>query len=415
MKSLIAVSLCLLASNVFAQENPTPTAKPAADPTWQYVDTTADTGFSRPVSRSFTMTPEPPEDLEVQATWRGSKQWYAQVRYGNEASVRVTFVIDETSPGEFELYVDRNRDRVIGLVDLVAGEGRDREFDLIAEVAQEEYVKEYLRRVHFRRSISGNQFSLGTTGFVKGTASRSDVSAPVRLVDGDVNGLFADDRDRIWVDLNNDGKWNALNEQFPFRPMLILNGKRWAVRADRIGSRFQLEEVTGVGELRLQITNLPASAKVVDFTGMVYAEDGSAYSIPGLDKPLSVPVGRYTPQNVTVVIDNGEREPWLFSFSRSSTPNENEWFTVTADGETKIEAIGGLRFVAGVDADSVVRAGSAIQLRPRLYTGHGLLINMSCRSHSTESAQLERLHNPAIMTLQTTDGRDVANTRSGFA
>lgn len=406
---------CLTASTGFAQSGLKPKAPDTAVPEWRYVPSTVDNSFSRPVSRSFTMTLDPPDDVEVEAIWRGTKQWYSQVRYGNEASVRVTIVVDETAPSEFDVYVDRNRDRIIESVDLLEGEGREREFDLICEVAQEEFVSEYLRRVQFRRSISGNQFSLGTVGFVEGTASRNNVPTPVRLVDGDVNGLFADDRDRIWINLINDGIWNALNEQFPFRPMLILDEKRWAVRADRIGSRFHLEEVNGVGELRLTLTNLPASAKVISFSGMVYAEDGSAYSMPGLDKPLTVPVGRYTPQSVTVAIDCGEPDPWYFSFSRSNTPNENDWFTITAEGQTNIEAIGTLRFVAGVDTGKTVRAGSAIQLRPRLYTSHGLLINMSCRSQSSDSTQAERFHNPAIMSLQTADGMAVANGKSGFA
>ncbi len=415
-----AILVCLLVvsqvdSQCFSEDSRTPNVRNTTAAEWSYTSSSTDSGFTRPVSRSFTMTPAPPEDVEVQANWRGSKQWFCQLRYGNEASVRVTIVVDETAPGEFDLYVDRNRDRIIAAEDLVEGQGREREFDLICEVAQEEFVTEYPRRVRFRRDISGNQFSLGTMGFVAGIARRNDVPTPVRLVDGDVNGLFGDDRDRIWIDVNNDGIWDALNEQYPFRPMLILNETRWAVRADRSGSRFQLEEVTGVGELLLKFSNLPASAKVLEFSGMLYAEDGSAYAIPGLDKPLTVPVGRYTPQTITVLIDNGEREPWYFSFSRSTAPAENEWFSVTSDGQTNIEAVGALRFAAGVDAAKTVRPGSSIHLRPRLYTSHGLLINMSCRSKSSDSRQSEQAHNPALMSLLTSDGRDVANAKSGFA
>jgi hypothetical protein len=181
---------------------------------WTYESRTDDAGFARPVSRSFSMLPDPPDDLEIQVTWQGVRQWYAQVRYGNEASVRVTVVVDEIGQGEFILFVDRNRDRVIQPVDRIEGDGRDREFDLIAQVAQEEFVKEYQRHVRLRLGITGKQFSLGTTGFVTGVARRGDLATPIRLVDGDVNGLFADDRDRIWVDVNNDGKWDPKTNGF---------------------------------------------------------------------------------------------------------------------------------------------------------------------------------------------------------
>jgi hypothetical protein len=375
-----------------------------------------DAQFSAPVARSFAMSAERPEDLTAQVVWRGEQQWYGPVRYGNEASKRVTFVVDEIASGKFDLYVDRNRDRVIQPADLIDGEGRERGFDLATEIAQEEFVEHYLRRVRFRLGITGRQFSLGTTGFVAGTVLLGEQPNSVRLVDGDVNGLFGDERDRIWIDLNRDNLWDAFSEQFPFRPMLVLGDERWAVRADRVGSRFGLEAVTGVGQLRMRISALPAGAKVIDFAGMVYAEDGSAYAVNGLNEPLSVPVGRYTSQSVMVVIDAGERQPWYFSFSRSRAPEPDDWFTVEADGTIDIEAVGALSLVAGVEAPTVVKPGSAIHLRPRMHTSHGLLINMSCRGHDSAAAQNERFHNQATMTLYSAeDGDGVASAKSGFA
>jgi len=411
---LIATVIWILAASVGMTQDVGLEAKALSPPGWKYTASSND-GFSRPVSRSFLMDPEPPEDLELHVGFKGARQWFTQIRFGNEASVRVAFVLDDKGAGDFDLYVDRNRDRIVDTNDLIDGNGREREFDLIAEIAQEEFVTEYVRRVRFKLSISGNQFSLGTTGFVEGTASRGDIATPVRLVDGDVNGLFADERDRIWIDLNGDGRWDAITEQFPFRPMLILGEQRSAVRADRVGSQFRLEEVTGVGELRLTLPGLSPSMKVLEFSGMVYAEDGSAYAVSGLNEPLTVPIGRYTPQNVMVVIDSGEKEPWYFSFSRSNTPAEGDWFAVTADGQTEIDAIGQLRLLPGANAAKPVKSGAAIQLRPRLYTSHGLLINMSCRSRQGGSMQSERLHNLARMTLKTADGRGVSNATSGFA
>ncbi len=375
-----------------------------------------DAQFASPVARSFAMSAERPEDLTTKLVWRGERQWYAQVRYGNEASKRVTVVVDESGVGKFDLYVDRNRDRVIQPADLIEGEGREREFDLATEIAQEEFVEHYSRRVRFRLGNTGRQFSLGTTGFVAGTAQLGDQPQPVRLVDGDVYGLFGDDRDRIWIDLNRDSKWDALGEQFPFRPMLVLGDTRWAVRTDRVGTRFRLEPVTGVGQLRMRISDLPTGAKVIHFAGMVYAEDGSAYAVNKLDEPLSVPVGRYTPQSVTVAIDAGESEPWYFSFSRSRTPEPRDWFTIEADGTTDIEAVGSLNLLAGVEGSTAVKPGSAIYLRPRMYTSHGLLINMSCRGRDSAVTQDERFHNPATMTLCPAESSDgVANAKSGFA
>ena len=414
----LAAVVCL-STNCVGQDSALrqgPTEKFASsDSRWHYMRGSDEPGFTRPVSRNLTMSAKPFDDLDVEVEWQGASQWYTQVRYGNEASVRVTLIVDELLDGEFHLYADRDRDRVIQSAELIEGTGREREFLLNAVVAQEEYIYEYPRVVRCRRSITGRQISMGTLGFVSGTAMRGEVRTPVRLVDGDVNGLFADDRDRIWIDVNSDGRWNPFGEQFPFRPMLILNEQRWAVRADRVGRQFRLSEVTGVGELRLMLPALSKTARIQDFGAMVSAEDGSVYSLSKLGESLKVPVGRYTPQSLRLVIDTGEKQPWYYMFSRSSTPKASDWFEVKADGKTDIDAIGQLNIFSGIETEKSTSPGASVMVKPRLYTGHGLLINMSCRGLSSDKNGSEKNHNPALICLVSQDGNAVANARSGFA
>jgi len=380
-----------------------------------YIADGDDSAFGRPVSRIFALSEEALSDVEYRASFHGQVQRHAQVRYGGESSIRVALVVDQIQPGEFHLYADRNRDRVIDESDLIDGTGRERTFMLDSVIAKDEQVMEYPRQVRFRLGIVGDRFSMGTTGYVEGSALRDGSPSPIRMVDGDVNGLFGDPRDRLWIDSNNDGNWNTLQEQFPFRPILVLQGRRWAVKADRSGSRFELSEVTGVGELKFTLSSLPEHAKVLEFTGMVYSEDGSAHSISSLNEALTLPVGRYTPQGVTVVIDNGQPEPWYFSFSRSATPGADDWYEVAADSSTTIDATGTMRLLTGARSQAAVGRGGAVLLQPRLLTEHGLLINMSCRSKSGGDVSRERFHNRANITLTQPDGKLVSTATSGFA
>ena len=75
----------------------------------------------------------------------------------------------------------------------------------------------------------------------------------VRRVDGDANGLLADPQDRVWIDLDGDGQWQPVGEQFLFTPILKLNNQRYALRGDSRGERLELVPLMGVGAVSLKL------------------------------------------------------------------------------------------------------------------------------------------------------------------
>ena len=268
----------------------------ATGATWTY---RADVRDIRPVARTVELVDERPEDLAHEPAYRGTHRRYAQLRYGSENSRRVIVVVDELDSGDFDLYVDRDRDRTIASHERIAGTGRKRQLELDSEIVREDTPQPFARQIELRRGFARDRLSIATLGGMLGQLSliSPTTDAPTRVaaerVDGDANGLFADARDRLRVDLNADGQFDAVTEQFAWLPVQTLGGRRYAVKADRQGASLSLDEITGTGNLQVTVARLPEEATIVAFEAMVFSDDGSAWSLSEADKRQEVPVGRY--------------------------------------------------------------------------------------------------------------------------
>lgn len=83
--------------------------------------------------------------------YRGSRQRYAQIRYGSPSSVRITVVLDEVSSSEVDVYVDANRNRRIEPGDrLVPEPGRTWRTPLSVAVVEGETTRLIPRAAIFR-------------------------------------------------------------------------------------------------------------------------------------------------------------------------------------------------------------------------------------------------------------------------
>src|SRR5262249_29512730 len=154
------------------------------------------------------------DGLREKVTYRGRAPKYARVRYGSDDSRRVAVVLDEVGPGDFDLYVDANRNGVIEANEKVAGAGTDRTGTLDAEITGGPQTLHEPRRVLWRLGVTRNAIKLATLGHVEGTVSVAGKKLAARRVDGNANGLFADAADRLWIDLDGDGRWDPIAEQF---------------------------------------------------------------------------------------------------------------------------------------------------------------------------------------------------------
>ena len=385
----------------------------SADEVWRYVVPTAGDPFEHPPMRAIVLSETKPDDVRELASYRGHRRRYAQLRYGSPGSVRVTVVLDEIGPGEADLYVDAGRNRRIEDRDRVAGEGRTWRLPLDVATVDGEITRYTRRALVFRRGATGLTFSVATAGYLEGTITLGDRVHAARRADGDANGALADPQDRLWIDLDDDGRWDPTSEQFLYNTVLALGESRFAARSDALGLRLSLEPLEGTGTVRLALNRPEGAARVLSLSATLVGRDGSVVGISGDRGEAVVPVGEYRVHNVTVTLDDpGGGPSWGFVFSDDGGRTGLGWHDVAKGATVALDPIGPLDFKLVIETPTC-RAGEELSLVPRLYTAGGLLINTSYRGSPAHPGGQDGPG--AEVTLSETSGRPLATARSGFA
>ena len=409
---LLASCLSAALASTLAQETPSPPAS-----AWRYVVPAAGEPMEHPPLVPLALGLKRPDLVVNEPAYRGRAR-YGLLRYGSDTSPQVVVVVTEREGSEFDLYVNAARDPEIIQKQLVAGDGRLRRTAITSEITYlSRPAEEYPRQVIFRRGLIGDSLSVATLGYLEGRVESEGRTVAARRVDGNANGLFSDPQDRLWLDLNGDGQWDAFSEQFPLQPVMVFGGKRYAVRTDQAGTRLALEQITGVGTLKLQLATLPTGTTVRTVEVALMGDDGSAYSARSDGEAVTVPVGKYAVRSLRLsVIERGTKKPWNFQFSRYELPAEHQWHLVVAGQELILDPCGLLKLTAeGADLAKPAQPGRDVVVSPRLYTAEGLLINSSDFHEKPVDLGDSSNQNPAQVTLCQTDGTRVAEYSSGFA
>ncbi|MGO9463646.1 MAG: hypothetical protein ACLQIB_29650 [Isosphaeraceae bacterium] len=419
-------------------------ARASQSAAWRFVLPAPGDPFEHAPFRALVLSRNKPEDLIETAAYRGdpARRRYVQIRFGSPGSIRVTVVLDEIGSETADLYVDADRNRKIDDRDCVKGAAttgpnvrREHVWRLPLNVAMvdKDVTRMIPRAVVFRLGAGGRTLAYAAAGFLQGTVSLANreeagrdgpnpkIVQPLaaRRVDGDGNGLVTDAQDRLWIDLNGDGRFDPASEQFLYSTVLNLEGKRFIVRSDELGSRLAIEPLVGVGTLRLAIKGNTVAAKagpgLVELHATVLGRDGSVYSASGAE-PATVPVGDYRLGLVTVSLNEteGGDNRWSFLFSSNGAKGDPRWYKVEKDGTVTIDPIGTLSFEVSLSEQAgVAKLGDDISVQPLLYTGDGLLINVAYRGAPISPAAQESLG--ARVALAATDGQVLATAHSGFA
>jgi hypothetical protein len=419
---------------------------------WRFVQSAPGDTFEHAPFRALVLTREKPEDLIEKVSYRGdsTRRRYAQIRFGSPGSIRVAVVLDELGAGEVQLYVDADRNRKIDERDRVppsqppaatAGDGsgsrRERIWRLqlnVAMVDKDEY-RTIPRALIFRLGASGRTLGYAAAGYLAGTITLESGSeshgnghsaksgartVAARRVDGDGNGLVADPQDRLWLDLSGDGQFDPATEQFLFATVLNLDGSRYIVRSDEVGTRLSMEPLTGVGTLRIALKALKApntknaGASDLELHATALGRDGSVYGLSA-SEPAVVPVGEYRLGTVLVALgDPAGGQRWSFVFSDNGSKGEPHWYKVEKDRTLTIDPIGTPSFeVDLVDKLKTIQSGEDVRVQTAMYTGDGLLINVAYRGAPVSPALQESLG--ARIALTTADSQTLATAHSGFA
>ncbi len=382
-----------------------------APPPWRYVVPPPGDPFEHPPLRALPLSDEKPPDVTENVAYRGKHRRYAQLRYGSPASVRVTVVVDEVGPGEVDLYVDARRKRRIEPADRVAGKDLVWRMPLDAAFVKGEDTEKVRRAVIFRYGTVGRTLAFAAAGYLEGTATVGGKPVRARRSDGDGNGSFTDPDDRLWLDLDGDGRFDPMSEQFLYAPVLTIGADRYAVRTDERAASLTLEPLHGTGTVRLAARPVNGKGRVRDVAATLIGRDGSAVSLGGPTARAVVPAGDYRVSAVTVVLDDPAGGPrWTFVFSDQGRRGPPRWHTVAKDDTLVLDPVGALELRTGLDGPAAVKSGGDLEFQPRLYTADGLLI-VTCVRGTPASPAGEESYAEGELTSKA--GR-VGSARCGF-
>jgi hypothetical protein len=384
----------------------------AGEPSWHYVVPKAGDPHEHPPLRAVALTADKPEGLKETARYRGRRRLYAQFRYGSSGSGRVTIVVDEVSTTQADLYIDAARANIIGPDDRVAGSGGSWRVTLDAAFVEGARLETTRRTLLIRYGRASRTLALATCGFLEGKVRLGDRTFAARRMDGDANGLFTDLQDRLWIDLDGDGRFDPFDEQFPFAPILTLAGVRWAVHSDPLGRRLGLERLEGSGSMRLALAP-PLADLAEDLEATLAGRDGSVFTLAGRGADALLPIGDYRLSVVSLRLRDPSGGPvWSFLFSDNGSDRPHRWHTVVKDGCCILDPVGKVDFSTGFDANASCRAGDQLSVGLGLFTGDGLLINTMYRGVHAPMFQHD---SGAEVVVTDASGKELCRQGVGFA
>ena len=364
--------------------------------------------------KALTLQQNAPDDLVVNIPHPAAKLRFAEWVYGTPESPRIAVVLAETGDGGFVLYADADRDRGISERDLVEGQGELRILSMAAQHVVDNIVSEYSRQVLFRCRNGTTDLSVATATLIENAVhpdgSANGPALKTRQIDGNANGLFSDSKDLLQIDVNDDGRFDPFLETFPFRPVTEVRGQRWFVKADQFGKRLELVSATATGRVRAVTQARSERDLITEMIVTLSGEDGSVYSLTGVNAETDLPVGRYAASVLFVAFKpDGTDSTWEFTFSRDREVSAKDWMEVTEGGSVEFDPIG--KLVMNAEVERTTRGGEgSLSIQPQLFTGSGLLINQ-CQVDGATYGSGPQCH----VSLANADGPSLVQSSSGFA
>jgi hypothetical protein len=218
----------------------------------------------------------------------------------------------------------------------------------------------------------GEGIAYTVRGYMSGTVMLGGKAYAALLTDGDADGCFdSAAADRIWIDLDGDGKFDPLTEQFPLGSALTHAGTAYLLRPNAAGTQVTVRErPSETGTVRVVVSRL-AKTEVVEMTAQLVSEWGELVTVPTADKPHPLPAGRYRVEGVHLKLKDEDGQVWTYRFAGT----RDLVATIEKSKETRLDVTEGLRVpVELTTAGDRAKPGQAVRVRADVVTGIGLYL-----------------------------------------
>src|SRR5262249_46480990 len=170
------------------------------------------------------------------------------------------------------------------------------------------------RTLLFRRG-PGTTLYVAVRGYTAGKLRLGGREYAAALSDGDADGCFdSAGEDRVWVDLNGDGVFDPLTEQFPLGTPLAAGDGLFLIRPDPSGTEVRVRVRGGdTGRLR-PIVQLQLGAAVRELEANLVSEFGELATVRAVGRAAELPAGKYRVEGLTLRAADAAGRVWTFRF-----------------------------------------------------------------------------------------------------
>ncbi len=332
---------------------------------------------------------------------------YGVVPVGPKPETALTIVWLPEADGGPQLWLDANGDGRLADDERHAMKGRTLEVPATI-TAQFDPVKKIERTLIFRRSSLGDGLRYSVRGYEQGRLQLGETKHAALLIDGNANGCFDNvGQDRVWLDLNRNGRFDPLTEQFPLGKPISFGGQVYVVSCDAAASSVQAKlRSAGQGKVRLKLAkNLPKSK----ISAELISDLGELVVIDKLDEAIAVPYGQYRVSALKLETPDAGGETWTYSFYNDKTKN----YSVPTNHETTVTLLDQLDLNVSFGYETTRPSpGQTLSIQPKL-TADGTLYLSSCAVGG--DANSRQAEGNAEIVLLSPDGKVVSRGMTGFS
>jgi hypothetical protein len=372
---------------------------------WEFRDEAAYAGRSLLTFRAVELGDSPVSPL-AEGDRPAAKAQYGLLPIGTESSEYPALV---WLPEVGQVWLDGDGDGRFAAAERHALGAAPLEIPVLLSIRNAGEKPQRLKRTIILRRAADGGLRYAVRGYVAGTIRFGNKDYAALLTDGNGDGCFdSAAHDRIWIDLDRDGKFDGLTEQFPLGKPLTVGTKTYLIKPRPDGGAAEVRErPTETGTLRLQIADKPGIVAKA-FSAQLVSDWGELVTIEEADKAAALPTGRYSVDALTFQVVDADGRKWLYHFAGSRRLD----IEVAAGKETSAAVLRGLQLAVKLDvgADGV-RPGDEVCVTPTLQTPGGLVL-VSCQTSDRGRDRFVSGH--ADIRLVGAAGKTLGVAESGF-
>lgn len=338
----------------------------------------------------------------------GPDALYVLLPVGNQPESYRLLVWRPKAAGGPELWLDGDGDGRFGPGERHRIAAPLTEIPVTIAIKMDGVVRSMPRTVQVRPGADGG-LRYAVRGFVAGRLTIAGREYAALLTDGNGDGCFdSPNGDRVWIDLDGDGRFDGLTEQFALGTPVTINRRAYLIRPAADGSSVVVRErPADLGSVKLVVIG-SGGRQPLDFSAQLMSDWGELVTVSAVGTATPLPVGRYAIEALEFRLQDDRGRKWHYKFA-----SERRLDIAVEKGQAvSLRPLDKLAFSATVSAPREgVKPGDELPVTPALRTPSGIEL-IQCTFSGRDGA--EPTESEADIRLEAADDGVMDRTRSGF-